>query len=197
MYLSTLTRAAGAVVLALGLTGCIDVEMNVDVLGEDLGRVTTTISIDQSMYEMSRQGKGTEGFCDDDSDVSIVGDKAICVDVIEGDFATLMEAADSDQGPEPTISVISPGMVRVTFPTGTLVNEIAGGKLDDEATKEMIGAMFAGHAITVSVSGHEIVETNMALADDKRSASIVIEFDDLIAGTAQVADESFAVVKLN
>ena len=141
MHISTLSRMAGSAVLALCLTGCIDINMDVNILGENSARVTTKVKMDRSIYEMAKQSDNKDGMCKDDSSVEIVQNQATCTDVLEGDFATVLEEAEKADGPQPKIELVSPGMVRVTFPTGSLLGEMGGQDMSTPEAKEIAKRM--------------------------------------------------------
>lgn len=199
MNLFTPIKIATIAIASLGLTACIDANIEVAVLGENLGEARTTISMDTQFYEIGKAQNGSDDFCGEDEGVFEANDTVVtCTTILSGDFAALMEEVGENDGPEPTITLVSPGLVRVTFPTGSLAEEIgAGDFVDDEETKQMVLGMFEGRAITLVVSGGAIVDTNMTVSADGQSASIVIPFTQLILGTLDLPDESFAVVQLN
>jgi hypothetical protein len=60
----------------------------------------------------------------------------------------------------------------------------------------MIEAFFKDHAITLHFAGLEVTDTNMTLSADQKSAEQVIPFLELIAGTADLPDELYAVVRV-
>lgn len=203
MKFGNLARVAGIVVLAAGLSGCMDVDMNVEVLSESTARATTKMTMDRAIYEMSQmqdEQDSSGGFCEEEGgEITLREDEVDCLTVVEGDFETVLEqGADSDE-PQPTITAIGNGQVRVTFPTAGLKEEITAGTggEEEEQMMQMMQSMFAGHAIQLSVSGGEIVDTNMERADDGQSASLTVPFEALLAGTVELPDESYAVVQVD
>ena len=88
----------------------------------------------------------------------------------------------------------SPAMLTLD-PRAEPLEEGPAGPDEDEEAAAMLKQLFAGHTITMTVRGSEVVETNMTTAEDGKSATIVIPFDDLLAGSADVPDEAYAVVK--
>lgn len=198
MNLFTPIKFAAIAFMGLGLAACMDVSIEVAVQGENLGEARTIIAMDTQFYEMSKAQSGADDFCGDDGVFEAKETVVTCTTVLSGDFAALMEEVGENDGPEPTITLVSPGLVRVTFPTASLAEEVGAGDLDnDEETKQMVLGMFEGHAITLAVSGGTIVDTNMTVSADGQSASLVIPFTQLILGTLDLPDESFAVVQLN
>lgn len=54
---------------------------------------------------------------------------------------------------------------------------------------------FEGHAITLRITGKEILDTNMTKSAN--GAEVVIPFLDLINGTINLPPELYATVKVN
>lgn len=193
MRITTIARAAGIVMLGAGLAGCVDVEMDINVLTAETARGTMTMTIDKSMYDMmnAQEGASTD-FCEDGE---IIEEETVvkCVDVEEGAFEELLFGDDSDEA-KPTIVAQDNGQVRVSFPTSDLTEEITGGD-DDPQSQAMMAAMFEDNVMVLKVSGGPIVETNMELAADGMSASLTIPFLELINGTADLPKKAYAVVQ--
>lgn len=198
MTFKLLSRLAGVVMLSVGLAGCMDVTMEIDVQSETTGKTTTTSVMGADIYSMvktsTKSDDSGEGFCQE-AGANLVENEdgsATCTLVAEGEFAALKGADGKDDGAK--FEVVSPGVVKVSFSTADMKNEV-GGEGQDEETKAMMQQFFEGHAITIRIKGKEIVETNMTKSGD--GAEIVIPFLDLINGTAELPDELFATVKVN
>ncbi len=194
MLFPSLARLAGTVLIVGGLAACVDITMEVQVLDETNARGMTTISMDREFYDMSQQQGGGD-FCDDDGTFTLTDEAAICVSTKEGTYAELLEGADQGE-PIPTIVNVGPGLVRVTYPTASLAEEFSEDTSDPESLA-MMQQFFEGKNLTMKVSGGEIVESNMEIAEDGMSAAIVIPLLGMMTGEVELPDESFAVVKLN
>jgi hypothetical protein len=181
-------------VLALTLAGCIDVEMDVALTSDATARVTTTQIISADFYEMvaASAEDGEEGFCAPENLTETDDGGAICVDVKEGPFAELIEG-DEEGGM--VFAAEGPNLVRVTLPLDDIEQEMGAGEELDAETRAMMQSMFEGRTITVSVSGLEIVETNMERSADGKSASIVLGFMDIIDGETGLDGDLFALVR--
>lgn len=193
MFYSPIVRAAGALALVVGLAGCIDVSMEIEVLDEETGRGTMTMVMDKQFYDMSMAQEG-ESFCEEDGDLTVSETDATCVMIKEGGFDELIDSPDDE--PTPTVVAQGDGTVRVSFPTAALAEDITEDEMDPE-TMAMMQSFFAGKNFTMKASGGEIVDTNMTIADDGMSASLQIPLLDLMSGDAEVPDEAYAVVKIN
>lgn len=202
MTLQFFRRLAGIVGLTLGLAGCIDVTMDIEVLSETTGKATTTSVMGADFYAMVKAGaaggeaKTEDGFCQEaGAQLTENADgSATCVLTVEGQFADLDLGEGEEAGA--TFTVVSPGVVKVAFKTEDMKGAL-GTEGQDEQTKQMMVAFFEGKAITIRIRGKEVTDTNMTLSADKTSAEIVIPFLDLINGTLELPGELYATVKTN
>jgi hypothetical protein len=206
MTFQIIGKLAGVAVLTIGLAGCIDATVDVEVQSETNAKATMTQVMGADIYSMVKMGaeQATEGtepaetedFCEGGELTEGTDGSATCVISTEGAFADLDFGKDSNP---PTFTSAGPGLVKVAFPTADMKAGIGAGGEEamDEETKAMMQAFFEGHSITLRVTGTEIVDGNMTVAGDKKSAELVIPFMDLINGTAELPDEIFAVVKVN
>ncbi len=200
MTLQFLGRLAGVLALTVGLAGCMDITMDIEVKSETEGKATTTSTMGADIYSMVKAGAASDDASKEDAFCEEAGSQltenadgsATCVLVAEGKFADL----DLGEDESATFTVVSPGVVRVAFKTEDMKGEL-GTEGQDEETKKMMETFFEGHAITIRIGGKEVIETNMTLAGDKKSAETVIPFLDLINGTLELPDELFAIVKTN
>jgi hypothetical protein len=191
MHIGTLARLAGIGTLAGMLAACVDVEMVIDVLDQDHGRGTMTMTVDKPTYEMMTSQGDSSDFCAD-GEIVENEDNVQCVQVEEGSFADLLFSEDSDE-PQPQVTAEGGGRVRVSFPTSTITEGM--GADSDPQSQAMMAAMFEGNTLTLTVTGGPIVDTNMELAPDGQSASLTVLFTDLFNGTVELPDISYAVVQ--
>jgi hypothetical protein len=216
MTLHIIGRLAGVLALTVGLAGCIDVSMDIKVKSPTEAQATMTQTIGAQFYPMLKasakdKDSGDDSFCagNDKGTLTENADgSATCVIVKEGKFADL----GMDENDEKLMFTSpGPGLVRVAFPTKDLSSGItdaakgedaasagqdADSKAAEEQMKQMMVAYFAGHFLTLKVSGGEITDSNMTIAPDKQSAEDKIAFDELINGTAKLPEELYAVVKV-
>lgn len=199
MTLKLIGRLAGALALTVGLAGCMDITMDVEILSETNGKATTTSVMGADFYAMAKAGMSqsaegsSDGFCQEEGATLTenADGSATCVLVAEGNFSDLIK---NDDGVK--FEVISPGVVKASFSTADLKSEL-GTEEQDEETKAMMQAFFEGHSITLRISGKEVIDTNMTLSADKKSAETVIPFLDLLNGTVNLPPELYATVKTN
>lgn len=193
---SSLIRMAGAAALTLALGACMDIDMEVDILSETEAEATMVTSMAADMYEMmqAQAVEGDEEFCAE-GEIVANGDMIDCTMIQSGPFAELDFNAAEEGGP--SIEAIGDGQVRVTFPTGELADAMAEdtGATDDPQMQAMITAMFEDRAITMTVTGGPIVDTNMEMAADGMSATYEIPFTTLFEGDTGLPPELYAVVQ--
>lgn len=199
MTFKLLSRLAGVAALTLGLAGCMDVTMEIDVQTETTGTATTISVMAADIYAMVKSGAaageesadGTE-FCGEAGAtlVEAADGSATCTVVAEGDFSQL----SGEGGDGATFEVISPGVVKVSFATDQMKGEL-GADGDDPETQVMMQQIFEGHTITLRVKGKQIIDTNMERTDD--GAEVVISFIDLFNGAEYLPAELYATVKVD
>lgn len=195
MKFSHIVKGAAALVLTGMLAGCFDVDMDIKVTGVDSVEVTIASSISKEMADMAEMQSGDSEFCDETGVVTETETAIVCTQTHSGTFAEAFPAS-SDGEPQPTIAVVGPKLVKVTFPTSDISSAFGGAETDDPQAKEMMLQMFKGHAMTLRVSGGTITDTNMTKAADGQSAELVIALDEVVSGTASIPDETYAVVQL-
>lgn len=197
MHLNLFGKLAGGVILALGLSGCVDVDVDVALTSASTARATMTQTMGAEIYAMAKTsadeaGNGEPGFCDEGDLVENADGSATCSIVEEGPFADL-DLGQDEGGMR--FAEAGPGLVRMALPTADMTAEMGIEDDMDAETRQMVTAFFEGHDITISFSGAEVVETNMSRAADGRSASQVIPMLDLINGTLDLPEELYAVVR--
>src|SRR5690606_28024325 len=175
---------------------CMDVAMTVDVTSQTEAEATMVTTMERDMYDlmMAQAPDEQDEFCDGGELVE-TADAVQCTMIESGPFAELdLQAED---GEKPVIEAIGGGQVRVAFPTGDLAESLAEdtGAGDDAQMQAMIASIFEGHAITMTVSGGTITDTNMEIAADGQSARYEIPFTDLFGSDLDLPPELYAVVQ--
>jgi hypothetical protein len=215
MTIQFIGKLTGVLALTLGLAGCIDATVDVEVQSETNAKAVMTQKMGADIYSMVKMGAaqakegatttetpGTETAAEDEfcagGELTEGSDGgATCVMSSEGAFADV-KFGDTKDEDTAVFTSAGPGLVKVAFPTKDMAGEIGAGEgAMDEETKQMMQAFFEGHTITLRVHGGEITDTNMTKAGDGQSAETVIPFLDLINGTAELPEELYAVVKVN
>jgi hypothetical protein len=210
MNFKIIGQLAGLLVLSIGLAGCIDVTMDVEVLNDTTGKTTTTMVMGADFYAMAKAGmaappaegqtaSANDGFCQEEGAVLTenADGSATCTITTEGPFADLLKGDSGTDQNDARFDVVSPGVVKVSLPTADMLGDEMGTEAQDEQTKAMMAALFEGKTITIRMRGKQITESNMTISPDRTSAEIVIPFLDLINGTANLPAELTATVNTN
>ena len=200
MKLALIGRMAGVLALTMGLAACVDMTEEINIESETNAKATMTMTMAADVYSMLKTAdtsntKPEDKFCAKDGEKLTENSdgSATCVASSEGTFADLkFDEGDS----KPTFTVVSPGVVRASFPTKDMAGSL-GKDNSDPQTAAMMKQMFDGHFITIRISGKSISDSNMTISADKTAAEIKIPFLDLINGTAKLPDELYAVVATN
>jgi hypothetical protein len=151
MKLNVIGRLAGALILAGGLAGCMDITMELEVLSDTTGKITTTSTVGADMYPMLKGGldgmmggeagaaagdataeaSGGFDFCDEAEGGVLTENadgSATCVETTEGELATLI--ADNESA---KVEVVGPGLVKFTFSTTDMQEELNSTTEDPNA----------------------------------------------------------------
>ncbi|HVX73698.1 MAG TPA: hypothetical protein VHB19_12895 [Devosia sp.] len=197
MKFATIGRIAGVLAMTMGLAACVDMTEELAVTSDTTAKATMTMQMGADIYTMMKSAdtantKDDDKFCGKEGETLTenADGSATCVATSEGTFDQLkFDEGDS----KPTFTVVSPGVVRVAFPTKDMAGDL--GKDSDPQTAAMMKQMFDGHYVTLRITGRQISESNMTINGDKTAAEMKIAFLDLINGTAKLPDELYAVVQ--
>jgi hypothetical protein len=190
-------KLAAAALLAAGLSGCIDVNIDVAITSPSTAQATMTQVMSADIYSMVKMSAESgqeqdDSFCAEGELTENSDGSATCIITEEGNFADL-DLGQDDGGM--TFTEAGPGLVRVALPTADMQAELGAEDDMDEQTRQMVEAFFEGRTMTIGISGAEITETNMTLSADGTRAEQIIDMLDLINGDADLPDELFAVVR--
>jgi hypothetical protein len=197
MSVKFLGKLAATALLAAGLAGCIDVNIEVAITSPTTAKATMTQVMGADVYAMVKmgaegQGASEDSFCAEGELTENADGSATCIITEEGAFADL--DLGQDEGGM-TFTEAGPGLVRVALPTADMQAELGAEDEMDEETRQMVEAFFEGRTMTIVISGAEIVESNMTISGDKTKAEQVIDMLALINGAADLPEELFAVVR--
>ncbi|GGD21843.1 hypothetical protein [Sinisalibacter lacisalsi] len=176
-------------ILALPLAACFDVELSLDFPGEDRAEATMIMVATPDFYAMTTSTG--EDFCEGEESMRENGDH-VCTETKSGTVDEIM--SDPDFGDGMIIERRDGGLIYVAFDLGDISDDIAPP--EEEGGDEMIAMMreaFEGHAITLRVSGDEIVETNGTISEDGTTAVYEIPLSLALDGGASLP-ETFNVL---
>jgi len=170
------------------LTACVEVDMNVEILGADEARVTGYMQVDRQMFEMSGQDAS---FCDpEDGGTLVMTDThARCEIDQTGNFTEIMD--DNGEGGPDDIQAqlvhLDGNRVRALLPLSAMSGQMEDMG-DDPQALAMARQMLAGLSITFSVTGQGIESTTGTLSEDGTTASVTLGIEELIAPGAVLTD---------
>lgn len=184
---------AAALGAAVTLAGCLDIDMNTEILGTDEARVSGFMQVERGMLDMMG---GADGFCSEDEGgtLELTDTTARCNMLMEGSFAEVFEAGDDE--PSPSAEDLGDGTVRVTFPIGAVTADAAEMREDPQMV-QMMRPMLQGHSFTLRISGAEIISTNGEVSADGRSAILTFPLDVVLdpEAAAELPEVFEAVVR--
>lgn len=171
------------------LSACIEVDMTIDVLGEDEARVTGFMQMPRQMFEMSGQD---DSFCspEDGGTFELTETHARCTFDQTGSFDEIMNssaAPDAADAMDGTLVYLGEGRVRAVLPLSAMNSDMEEMG-DDPAMLAMMRQMFSGLSISLTLQGKEIESSTGTISEDGRAASISLGVDDLIGPEEPLAD---------
>lgn len=190
------TRAAAAAGAMLCLSGCVDVELSMDFRDGETVAVTTTAVMDRALYDLSQeQGLGDrcplgEVTLTDESHTCTRPNIVAIADLIADqgipyDDETILTAERGF-----TLTEDAPGTFTVTHDLQAIFRSADMQPPTQEQIDQMGPALIEaleGHAIVLSVSAPEIVETTGVLSADGQTATQTIPLLELIEPEASFA----------
>ena len=172
-----------SMLLILPLAACFDAEMSLSFPDEDTAEGTMVMTASADFYEMAVSSG--DPFCDTGVEAQLEDGSHTCTETFSG---TIDEALnDPDIGEGMTIERRDGGLLFVSWDLSTLTEDIVPA--EEEGAEEMVDMMvaaFEGHAITLHVSGADIVETNGEMSADGKTSTFSIPLDTMIKGAADL-----------
>lgn len=168
------------------LSACIEMDMTVEVLGEDEARVTGVIQMQRQAFEMTG---GDDSFCaeEDGGTLELTDTHARCIIDKTGTFAEVMPSEASGDTPaemQGELVYLGGDRVRAFLPLTGMEDEL-DEMGEDPAMLAMMRQMFTGMSISFTVAGREIESSTGTISEDGTSATITLGVDDLIAPAAE------------
>lgn len=181
---------------ALALAACVEVDMTVEVLGEDEARLTGFIQMQRQMYDMSG---GDDSFCaEEDGGTLVLSDThARCEFDQTGTFAELLRPDAADEVPseiQGELTYLDSNRVRALFPLSAM-NDGMDEMVEDPQMMAMMRQMFSGMSISFTVQGREIESSTGTISDDGTRATILLGVDDLISDDGDQLDDFETIVR--
>lgn len=160
----------------LPLAACFDLDMSMTIGANDKVDLKSVMTASPEFYAMS--SSSDQDLCEEGVGEVKEDGSYVCTDTRSG---TIDEILAGDMGKGMTIERRDGGLVYVAFDLGELTDQM--DLPQEEAEAEMVDMMreaFAGHAITISVAGAQVVETNGTLSEDSSTATFEIPLTKLL-----------------
>ncbi len=182
---------AAALVGAMALSACVDVDMTATIEGADQASVSGHMTVQQQMLEMIGGGAS---FCPEDEGgtLTIEGETARCDVMTSGTFAEVFESEPGE--PSPTAEDLGDGTVRVTFPIGEMGAQGAEMRTDPQMAA-MMRPMLEGHSFTIRVAGAEVVSSTGEISEDGTSASFSFDLVEILNPDVELPESFETVVR--
>jgi len=198
MKLATIGRIAGVLALTMGLAGCIDMTEDLTVTSATTAKATMTMTMGSDIYAMLKtantsDAKKEDKFCAKEGETLTENSdgSATCSSSTDGTFDDLKF---DEGGSKPVFTANADGTVKVSVPTKDMMGDLGSSDADAQ-TQAMMKQMFENHFLTLRFGGSEVTDTNMTLSEHHKSAEMKIPFSELLAGTAKLPEELYAVVR--
>lgn len=167
---------------ALALSACIEVDMALEILGEDEARMTGTMQMQRQIYEMSG---GDDSFCpeEDGGTLTLTDAHVTCTFDTTGTFDEIMQGEDADGSGmemEGEIVALGDGRVRVSLPLGDMTEDLDEMQ-EDPQMMAFMQQMMSGMSVSFTVKGSEIESSTGTISEDRTSATITMGVDDFFA----------------
>jgi len=169
-----------ALTAALSLSACIEMDMTLEVLGQDDAKVTGFMQMNRQMFDMSG---GDTSFCDPAEGGTLVLSEthARCNFEKRGTFAEVMPDAASAgpaDGPQGELVYLDSNRVRALMPLAA-ANAGVADMQNDPQMEMMMRQMMAGLSVTVRVKAAGIESSTGTISEDGTEASMSFGVDDL------------------
>ncbi len=180
----------------LTLAACIEMDMVVEVLGEDEARITGFIEMERPAFEMSG---GNPEFCpeEDGGTLELTDTYARCSIDKTGTFAEIMPTESSGDTPaelRAALTYLGEDRVRALLPLSAMGVGIEEFQ-DDPTMRAMMQQMLAGLSVTFTIRGREIERSTGTISEDGRAASITLGVDDLLAPEPERLDDFETILR--
>lgn len=178
-----------AMLSLLPLAACFDASIDIAFVDNENAEMNAVMTMGPEMYAMMAQSG--EDPCEDGVGEVKADGSYVCTisetDTIDNLIAEMNTPSDPAAADSPTngmadgysIERVGDDMVKVSFDLSEMLSD---SKPDEDLgeMEAMLRASFMGHAVTMSVSGAEVVETNGTLSDDGKTATFVIPLEKML-----------------
>ncbi len=189
--------------LLMPLAACFDADMTFTIEDEDNAKMHAVMRMGPELYGMI--AASGEDPCEEGVGEAQPDGGFICTleetDTIDNIIAELNEAPSEtdnpmDMGEGFALERLENGNIKVAFDLGSMNDDMADQGMDPQMMAGMMQA-FTGRKISITVAGAEVVETNGTLAEDGKSASMIVPLTTLFAPENDLPDSFDVVINPN
>lgn len=171
---------------ALTLSACVEIDMTVEVLGEDEARLVGVMQMQRMIYDMSG---GDDSFCseEDGGVLTLTDTHARCEFDMVGSFEELMRPDGIEDTPtelQGNITYLGDNRVQVWLPMDSFFDEMSELE-EDPQMMAMMRQMMQGMSISFHVQGASIESSTGTISADGTRASVFLGVDELFAPAAE------------
>lgn len=187
--------------LALGLAGCFDADVDIELLSANSAHVTAVQTMTAEAFAALAVQRGAADaanpalawFCEDGDLTTAPNGDALCTYETRGRFRQFV-VDDVDTGL--TFRRLASDLVRVDIPVAAIARQFEGAPLPGRQSQAMFAALFRNKTIGLKIGGGLIIASNLTIAEDEMSASIRLKFTDVLARSPSIPEAYYAVVRL-
>ena len=166
---------------AMALAACVEVDMTVEILGDDEARVFGYMQLQRQAFDMSG---ADASFCPETEGGTLVLTETHARCEIErvGTFAEIMDVDAASESPtdmQGQLTALGDNRVRVMLPLGNMTSDIENLAEQPEMLS-MVRQMMEGMSISLSVQGRVIESSNGRISADGTRATYSLDVDDLL-----------------
>lgn len=180
---------------ALPLAACFDADITADFTNTDEVKLDAIMTMGADIYQMAasmgedpcEDGEGTEN--SDGSYTCAMLERRSLADLLAA-----MEDPENELGLGDGVDIVEMGNgnIKISFDLSEMTSDLPPEEERDEVAM-MIGDALKGHAMTLTVVGKEIVETNGEVIRDGTAAQLAIPLETLFSSEAANLPDSFDV----
>ncbi|MCI2399874.1 hypothetical protein [Aliiroseovarius subalbicans] len=182
-------RKLFALLFILPLAACFDADIAINFVDDENAEMEAVMTMGPEFYAMLAQSG--EDPCEEGVGAAQADGSYLCTitetDTIDNMIAEANAPSDDGNADGPTngmtqgyaIERVGTNMVKVSFDLSEMLSD---AKPDEELgeMEAMLRQAFAGHGITMRVSGQEILDTNGEMSADGKSASFAIPLTEML-----------------
>lgn len=187
-------RAIIALGLVAFLMGCVQAEIDIEILSAQEGRTTTTIRLPRNVWDVIAKSGGHESrFCDFGK-LELNETEAVCKFVEQGAIADLSIGQPFFDNPV-SVTTRDGETFRISVPVKCMMGIAPDEFRDDNPNKQaIVTELFKDSSLSIKISGTEIIDTSMNLSTDQMSARLTMSVVEIMLESRDLPEEFFVII---